>query len=164
MSIPSTAAPRLPRGFGRRVSRAPIGLYRLGLGWLLGHRFLLLTHTGRKTGLPRQTVLEVMRYDPAMNSYVVAVGFGTRSDWYRNVLKSPEVTIQVGARRQQARARPVDAEEAFEELSEYMRRHPIAARAVARLLGLAIDGTKEQRRALAARLPVIELTCLRSAD
>jgi hypothetical protein len=41
---------------------APVSLYRLHLGWLLGHRFLLLTHTGRRSGLRRQTVLEVMEY------------------------------------------------------------------------------------------------------
>lgn len=31
---------RPPRGFQRLLWRAPIWLYRLGLGWLLGHRFL----------------------------------------------------------------------------------------------------------------------------
>ena len=30
----------------RALFRAPIWLYRLGLGGLLGGRFLLLTHTG----------------------------------------------------------------------------------------------------------------------
>lgn len=40
----------------RALFRAPILLDRLGLGGLLGHRFLLLTHTGR----PRQVVLEVV--------------------------------------------------------------------------------------------------------
>ncbi len=34
--------------------RLPIWLYRARLGRLLGERFLLLTHIGRKSGLPRQ--------------------------------------------------------------------------------------------------------------
>ena len=38
----------------------PIYLYRLDLGRLLGHRFLLLVHRGRKSGLLRETVLEVI--------------------------------------------------------------------------------------------------------
>ncbi len=41
-----------PRGLARIGFRIPIILYRLGLGGLLGTRFLLLTHTGRKSGLP----------------------------------------------------------------------------------------------------------------
>ena len=40
--------------------RAPVYLYRWHLGWMLGHRLLLLTHIGRRTGLRRQTVLEVV--------------------------------------------------------------------------------------------------------
>jgi hypothetical protein len=34
----------------------PLGLYHLNLCWLLGNRFLMLTHIGRKTGAPHQTV------------------------------------------------------------------------------------------------------------
>jgi hypothetical protein len=41
--------------------RLPIHLYRLDLGWLLGHRVLLLSHRGRKSGLIRATPLEVVR-------------------------------------------------------------------------------------------------------
>lgn len=48
-----------PRGLLRLGFRLPIWLYRLNLGWILGERFLLLTHTGRKSGLVRQTVIEV---------------------------------------------------------------------------------------------------------
>jgi hypothetical protein len=29
--------------------RAPVYLYRWDLGWLFGHRLLLLTHIGRRT-------------------------------------------------------------------------------------------------------------------
>jgi hypothetical protein len=35
-----------PRGLARLAFRLPIWLYRLRLGWLLGDRFLLLTHIG----------------------------------------------------------------------------------------------------------------------
>lgn len=36
-----------PRGLLRLLLRAPVALYRLRLGWLLGGRVLLLSHTGR---------------------------------------------------------------------------------------------------------------------
>ena len=53
-----------PTGVSRWLFRMPIGLYRLRLGWLLGDRFLLLHHTGRKSGLPRQAVVEVVTREP----------------------------------------------------------------------------------------------------
>lgn len=33
-----------PRGLSRLLYRLPIGLFRLGLGWIFGNHFLLLTH------------------------------------------------------------------------------------------------------------------------
>src|SRR5690348_16683113 len=55
----------------RLMYRAPIVLYRMGLGWMLGHQFLLLTHAGRKTGRVHETVLKVLRYDPRTGENVV---------------------------------------------------------------------------------------------
>jgi hypothetical protein len=52
-----------PTGLSRLLWRAPIWLYRLGLGGLLGSHFVLLNHVGRKSGQPRQTVLEVVDRD-----------------------------------------------------------------------------------------------------
>ena len=42
----------------------PRHLYRHRLGWVLGHRFLQLTHTGRSSGRTYKTILEVVHYDP----------------------------------------------------------------------------------------------------
>jgi hypothetical protein len=49
--------PSPPSGLSRMVFRLPIWLYRLRLGWVLGARFLLVHHVGRRTGLPRRVVL-----------------------------------------------------------------------------------------------------------
>jgi hypothetical protein len=54
---------RPPSGLRRALLRAPIWLYRAGLGGLLGRRVLLLTHIGRSTGRARQVVLEVAARD-----------------------------------------------------------------------------------------------------
>ena len=67
-----------PSGTLRLVFRLPIYLYRLNLGWLLGHRGLLLIHQGRKSGLLWETVLEVIRYDPATKESVVLSGWGRK--------------------------------------------------------------------------------------
>jgi hypothetical protein len=60
-----------PAGALRLAFRLPIYLYLLNLGWLLGHRALLLDHRGRKSGLLRDTVLEALLYDPATRESVV---------------------------------------------------------------------------------------------
>jgi hypothetical protein len=41
---------RPPRGLVGLAFRLPIWFYRLGLGGLLGTRFVLLTHTARRSG------------------------------------------------------------------------------------------------------------------
>jgi deazaflavin-dependent oxidoreductase (nitroreductase family) len=90
---------RKPSGLLRLLLRAPIALYRMGLGGLLGGRFLLLSHVGRKTGKTRQALVEVMRHDQESDRYIVASGWGERSDWLRNVQRAPEVTLVVGRRK-----------------------------------------------------------------
>lgn len=82
-----------PRGLARLFYRVPILFYRAGLGWLLGSRFLMLTHTGRVSGLPRRTVLEIVRTDEASGAYYVVSAWGEKSDWLRNVRQGPKVVI-----------------------------------------------------------------------
>jgi deazaflavin-dependent oxidoreductase (nitroreductase family) len=138
--------PQPPKGFKRLFFRAPIWCYRLGCGWLLGKRFLLLTHIGRRSGLPRQTVLEVVDYDPDTDTYVIASGYGRRSHWYRNLLQTPAVTIQVGNRRMNTVAHPLTPEASGEAMVNYARRYPTAARVICRKVGYQVDGSEEEYR------------------
>jgi deazaflavin-dependent oxidoreductase (nitroreductase family) len=85
----------MPRGFLAWLLRAPIWLYRFHLGGLLGNHVLLLTHIGRKTGQTHQTVIEVVQHDEASGIYYVASGWGEKSNWYKNLMANPSVTIQV---------------------------------------------------------------------
>ncbi len=55
----------LPHGILGWLLKLPIGLYRVHLGSLLGDRFLMLTHIGRKTGRSHHTVIEVVLHDRA---------------------------------------------------------------------------------------------------
>src|SRR5690606_7162753 len=119
--------PRPPTGLRRWFVRTPVPLYRCGLGWLFGDRFVLLEHVGRRTGRRRWAVLEVVTFDPAARTVTVASCYGLASDWYRNLLARPEVTIVLGRRRQAVRAVPLSADEAGEAMVEYARRHPRAA-------------------------------------
>lgn len=83
----------------RLLFRLPIYLYRLNLGWLVGHRGLLLVHRGRKSGRVYQTVLEVIFYDPETRESVVLSGWGEKADWYRNIKASPALEVQTGRQR-----------------------------------------------------------------
>ena len=91
--------PQPRRGSLGLMARLPIWLYRIGLCWLLGNRLLVLTHIGRKSGLARTFVLEVMRYTKETDTYFVAAGFGTKSIWLRNISQNSRVPVQVGHRR-----------------------------------------------------------------
>lgn len=146
-----------PRGLARLAFRLPIWLYRLKLGRLLGNRFLLLHHIGRKSGLPRQTVLEVVRYDKASGTYVVAAGFGARSDWYQNIMANPHVKVDSGGRHMHAIAERLPPEAAEEELVDYYRRNPGLMKELARIMGYRLDGTEDDVRALGRILPMVAL-------
>ena len=125
----------------RAVYRAPIWLYRLGLGGLLGGRFVLLTHTGRTSGRPRQVVLEVVGRHEESGGYLIASGYGARSQWFRNILNDPRVRFQVGWHHHAGLARPLPAAESGRRLAEYARRHPRIAASLMRVLGQDVDGS-----------------------
>jgi deazaflavin-dependent oxidoreductase (nitroreductase family) len=143
-----------PRGVARTLYRLPIRLFHLHLGWLLMGHFLLLTHTGRKSGLPRQTILEVLLHDRAKDVYYVMAGWGERSYWVKNIEKTPQVEISVGHQHVRALARRLPPEEAESKVIAYARQHPHLIRSLPRLLGYRTDGSEEDLRAL-ARLGIV---------
>lgn len=146
-----------PTGLNRLFFRAPIWLYRWKLGRLLGQRFLLLNHIGRKSGLPRQAVIEVIARDEAQGYYYAASGYGARSQWYQNLLATPQVTVVVGRKKLAVTAVPLSPDEAGAVLVDYARRHPTALKNLARMVGYEIDGTEADSRALGEEsiIPVV---------
>lgn len=75
-------------------NRFMVLLFRLGLGnW--GNRpetsqVMVLVHKGRKSGLPRKTPVNYAIVDDVI--YCTAA-FGSRADWYRNVVANPRVQV-----------------------------------------------------------------------
>jgi deazaflavin-dependent oxidoreductase (nitroreductase family) len=147
--------PKPPRGLARLAFRLPIWIYRLGLGGLLGTRFLLLSHIGRKSGQERKTVLEVVRYDREKSVFVVASGFGPQSDWYRNLRARPRGVVQSGNRRWEMDAEFLSAEQGGEELLDYGRRHPAALRELARIMGYPVGNNPDEIRDFGRKLPMV---------
>ncbi len=149
------AEPKRPAGLTRVLFRFPIALYRWGLGKFMGGRFMCLTHTGRVSGLRRQAVIEVVEFDEGADVYYLASGWGERSDWYRNVLKTPAVEAQVGRRAFRGRVEKVEPEVAAELFSRYGNRHPQALQTLARVMGYRIQAREEEYRALGRVIPVV---------
>ncbi|MGA7194928.1 MAG: nitroreductase family deazaflavin-dependent oxidoreductase [Anaerolineales bacterium] len=145
-----------PHGLLRFGLRVPIWLYRFHIGWLLGNRFLLLTHIGRKSGLPRQTVIEVVKHDADSDRFFVVSGWGNQSDWYQNIHKNPDVIISVGARKLQVRAEDISLPEAVDILEEYTRRYPMAFKELTRLfLKEQLEPGREASQRLAEMMPMV---------
>jgi deazaflavin-dependent oxidoreductase (nitroreductase family) len=146
--------PKLPRGFLRLTFRFPIWLYHVHMGWLLGYRFVLLTHTGRKSGLLRQTVLEIVRYNKTNGDVIVASGWGKKSDWFQNVTMSPKIEICVRNKHSFAMAERLSPDAGARELLDYAHRYPLALRELAQFMGYRLDGTEEDICALGKMIPM----------
>ncbi|GAB4458508.1 MAG: nitroreductase family deazaflavin-dependent oxidoreductase [Anaerolineales bacterium] len=148
-----------PHGLLRLFLRMPIALYRARLGWLLGGRFLMLTHTGRKSGQPRQTVLEVVHHDPATGAYFVAAAWGGKADWFRNIQANPAVQVTAGTRTFPATAVLMQADEAARIFLAYARRYPLAFRELSRMMfGETLQPTLEDCLRMAQSVPLVALT------
>lgn len=148
----------LPSGLTRIAFRTPIYLYRLKLGWVFGQRLLLLNHTGRMSGKPRRTVLEVVEHDPADNSYIVASGWGAKAAWYQNILARPEVSIQVGTRTVPVLALPLSKDEGGDVFVRYAAQHRRAAQyMLPRVLGISVDGSEADFREAGEKIPFVRL-------
>ncbi|HEX3792911.1 MAG TPA: nitroreductase/quinone reductase family protein, partial [Acidimicrobiales bacterium] len=87
---------RRPGPIVRWLLRAPARLYDWNLGWLLGHRFVRLTHVGRRSGRRYHTMLEVIGTGSERNEVIVVAGLGSSADWYRNIQVHSAVEIAIG--------------------------------------------------------------------
>ncbi len=110
----------------RWVVRAPIGIYKAGLGALFGSRILMLEHVGRTSGKRRYVVLEVFGH-PSTDVYFVVAGFGARAQWYRNLQANPSARVWIRGRRGlPAHAQRLSDRAADAALDAYVASHPKA--------------------------------------
>jgi deazaflavin-dependent oxidoreductase (nitroreductase family) len=142
--------------------RLPILLYRLNLGWLLGQRFLLLEHRGRKSGIIRQAVIEVVDHDVQESSYIVAAAWGHQSDWYKNIEAEPNVKIGVGTKWFPAVAKTLSADDAAQHLNAYATKHPFAFKQLGSLLiGSKSHDTVQIIKSFIEAIPFVEFVPVR---
>jgi len=107
----------------RLLFKSPLLWWRMGLGKLLSHtalsgyKMLVLTSWGRKSHKPRHTMLS---YVLMGDRVYVSSGWGVRTDWYKNILANPHVTVQVGGRVYSARARRVQDIDEYTNIAREM--------------------------------------------
>lgn len=105
-------------------------LYAIGLGPLVGKIILLLTTTGRKSGMKRVTPLQ---YEKIGDDYYLGAARGLKADWVRNIQSNPQVEIRVGAKQFQGAAEVVADSSKFADFMEVrLQRHP-------RMIGLIME-------------------------
>jgi deazaflavin-dependent oxidoreductase (nitroreductase family) len=150
------------KGILYHLFRAPVRLYRWHLGWLFGKRLMLLTHTGRRSGVRRQAVLEVVEYRRQGPEIIVANGFGPNSDWVRNIEATPDAEVTVGSQHFAASHRFLGEQEAANVIQDYERRNrfvaPIVRAGFSWLLGWKYHANDSDRHRLVRQILLIAFT------
>jgi deazaflavin-dependent oxidoreductase (nitroreductase family) len=124
-----------------RLFRATGG--RIGSS-ILGGKVLLLTTTGNKSGQPR--TVPVMYFERDGRRFVVASNNGapTHPAWFKNLSRTPSVTVEVPGDRYAATAKVLGGDERARVYAEVAREQP-------RFAGY-------QQKAGSREIPIVELT------
>jgi len=97
-------------------------LYAIGFGSLIGGFILLLTTTGRRSGLKRVTPLQ---YEKIGDDYYLGAARGVNADWVRNIQANSQVELRVGAKQIHGAAEVVTDPARFADFIEVrLERHP----------------------------------------
>ena len=105
-------------------------LYAMGLGPLIGRIILLLTTTGRRSGMKRVTPLQ---YEMIGSDYYLGAARGVKADWVRNIQSNPQVEMRVGAKYFCGTAEIITDPSKFADFMEVrLERHP-------RMIGLIMQ-------------------------
>jgi deazaflavin-dependent oxidoreductase (nitroreductase family) len=113
-SSPRKQPPQIPadmKAFNQKVIEEHRANHGQLSGMMAGRRVLLLTTTGARTGQPRTVVVGYGR--DGDRCIVIASNNGAPEHpfWYRNLLKNPSATVEIGAEKFEARARTARPEE-----------------------------------------------------
>lgn len=114
---------------------------------------MLLTTTGRKSGLPRVTPLQ---YEEMDGLYYLGSARGTQADWFRNIQACPQVSVQIRQHSFQGIAEPVtDPLRIADFLAYRLKRSPMFIGLVMRLEGLPLRYTRLDLERFAAQKTMV---------
>ena len=140
---------RVMRRLNPRIQR------RFKPGTPAGDMVLVLTTTGRKTGIPHTTPLQ---YECIDGAYYVGSARGQQADWFQNILADPHVEIQVGGQIIPAWAEAVtDTEQIVDFLAYRLEHRPAMIGAILLMHKLPPRPTHTQLEKLAANLALVIL-------
>jgi deazaflavin-dependent oxidoreductase (nitroreductase family) len=110
---------------------------------------LLLTTTGRKSGLPRVTPLQ---YEEIDRAYYVGSARGPKSDWFQNLEANQNVEVEMRGKRFMGIAETITNRVSIADFFEIrLKRHPIMIGLLMRLEGLPLKFDREDLERFAAR-------------
>lgn len=101
----------LRKGF-RAMNRFMVWMWKLGMGRMINFwpavigRIMVIKHRGRKSG---REYLTPVNYAVVDGEVYCTAGFGSISDWYKNIMANPEVLLGLPERKRKARAEDVTA-------------------------------------------------------
>jgi deazaflavin-dependent oxidoreductase (nitroreductase family) len=133
----------------------------VNLGWLLGRRFLRLTHVGRRIGHRYRTMLEVIGDNRESGEVLVMAGLGRSAQWLRDVDAGNAVEVAIGRDRFRPRRRTLTPQEASEALGGLRAPQrwlaPVVRRVLRWLVDWRYDGSSAARPRLGTQLPIVGL-------
>lgn len=132
-------------------------LYGIGLGPIIGKFILLLTTTGRKTGLKRVTPLQ---YEKINERFYLGSARGLKADWVRNIQANPQVEVRVKSLNFQGQAEVITDPSRFADfIGVRLQRHPLIVGMVLRKAhGLSKDPSRDQLEKLAENEALVIIT------
>jgi deazaflavin-dependent oxidoreductase (nitroreductase family) len=142
--------------FFSSIFKIPLLFHRIGLDILIPQWILIITTTGRRSGLPRTTPLG-FSFDPNRAAFVVMSGWEGRTDWYRNARANPKVRVWALGKEFAAVAEPASELEVAAILKDIIQLNPRAINILSRWSEVEIDGSQESLTAAASHFPVLLL-------
>lgn len=134
----------------------PILAYKIGLAPLIGRFVLLLTTTGRKTGLQRVTPLQ---YEVINGIYLIGAVFGMKTDWVRNIQADPHVQVRVKNKTFDGQAEICTNPEEIADFIQYrFDKHPRMIGMMMKLDGFTSKPSREELIEYSKSLALVRIT------
>jgi deazaflavin-dependent oxidoreductase (nitroreductase family) len=143
-----------PNALQKFFFKVPVWFHKIGFGgWerMIGAQWMLITTIGRKSGKPREAMVDVMDYNATSDTYYIEAAYGSRADWVRNIEANPRFKAQVGRRKFYAHMSTLSNEDAGELVVKFFRAKPAYTRSVMAMVGMKFEG-EEELRALGSKL------------
>ena len=107
----------------KTMLKMPLNAWRMGWKKALPATFACITTSGRKSGKPRHTMVEHFEID---GSYYIVSGWQNKSDWVKNLLADPRITLQPARGEAVAgMARPISDDAKLSRLFTVMQDGPM---------------------------------------